>query len=112
MDIRQFITSYVLSLGFLFVVVALVKTRRLDIAYCWLWLGLGICAPLVVLKYDWLVLLSSFMGSETPTTTLFLVSILLLFLISFRLSLIVSEQRRQIKKLSQQLAMQSHETSM
>jgi hypothetical protein len=85
--------------------VRLIQKGRLDISYCWLWLSVGIIAPLIVVKYDWLLWFSKLIGAVSPITTLFLFSILILFLMCLQFSIVISLQRRQIKRLTQQLAM-------
>lgn len=102
---RQFIVSITLSIFLLILIVRLVQKGRLDIAYCWLWLGIGIGTLLVVVRYDWLARLSEFIGAVTTTTTLFLLGFFVVLLMCLQFSLVISSQRRQIKKLSQQLAL-------
>jgi hypothetical protein len=102
---RQFIIALIISLALLFLIVRLIQKGRLDISYCWLWLSVGIIAPLIVVKYDWLLWFSKLIGAVSPITTLFLFSILILFLMCLQFSIVISLQRRQIKRLTQQLAM-------
>ena len=101
---RQFVIALVISLALLFLIIRLIQKGRLDISYCWLWLGVGIIAPLIVIKYDWLLWISKVIGAVSPITTLFLFSILILFLMCLQFSIVISLQRRQIKRLTQQLA--------
>ena len=102
---RQFIASIILGLALLGLVVRLVQKGRLDIAYCWIWLGIGAGALLVVIRYDWLVKLSNLIGAVTITTTLFLIAFFVLLLMTLQFSLVISQHRRQIKKLSQEIAL-------
>jgi hypothetical protein len=106
---KQFYVSLVISLALFFLVVRLIQKGRLDISYCWLWLAVGIAAPLIVIKYDWLLWFSRQIGAVSPVTTLFLFSILILFLMCLQFSLIISLQRRQIKRLTQLIAMRIEE---
>jgi hypothetical protein len=101
---RQLVASLVIGVLMLILIVRLVQRGYLDIAYCWLWLvvGLGICG--IVLKYEWLVQLSDLIGSKTPTTTLFLLAFVILLLLCLQFSMVISTHRRQIKRLTQQLA--------
>jgi Uncharacterized conserved protein (DUF2304). len=87
----------------------LIQKGRLDISYCWLWLAVGIVAPLIVIKYDWLLWFSKQIDVVSPVTTLFLFSILILFLMCLQFSLVISVQRRQIKRLTQLIAMRMEE---
>lgn len=109
MNLRLFIVSYLLSLGLLGLIIRLVQQGKLDIAYCWIWLAFGIVSPLIVLKYDWVIWVSELIGAVTPTTTLFLFAIIILFLMCLQFSMVISAQRRQIKKLVQQVALLSKE---
>ena len=102
---KQFYVSLAISLALFFLVVRLIQKGRLEISYCWLWLSVGIVAPLIVVKYDWLLWFSRQIGAVSPITTLFLFSILILFLMCLQFSLVISLQRRQIKRLTQQIAM-------
>lgn len=105
MSPRQFVITLIISLALLCLIVRLIQKGRLDISYCWLWLGVGIIAPLIIIKYDWLLWFSGVIGAVSPVTTLFLFSILILFLMCLQFSIVISLQRRQIKRLTQQLAM-------
>ncbi len=102
---RQFIASIILSVSLLILIVRLVQKGRLDIAYCWVWLGIGAGSILVVVRYDWLVRLSHLIGAVTITTTLFLIAFFVLLLMTLQFSLVISQHRRQIKKLSQEIAL-------
>ncbi len=104
---RQFYFSIALSFLLLILVIRLVQKGRLDIAYCWLWLGVGLGSLVIVLRYDWLVRLSAFMGAITPTTALFVLAFFVILMMCLQFSLVISTQRRQIKKLSQEIALLS-----
>ena len=106
---KQFYVSLVISLVLFFLVVRLIQKGRLEISYCWLWLAVGITAPMIVIKYDWLLWFSNLIGAVSPVTTLFLFSILILFLMCLQFSLVISLQRRQIKRLTQQIAMRTEQ---
>lgn len=111
---RQLIASIIFSTMLLILVIRLVQKQRLDIAYCWLWLTIGLASLLVVIKYEWLTKLSEIIGSLTNTTTLFLLGFFVVLLMCLQFSLVISAQRRQIKKLCQQMAVltaELHKTS-
>ena len=101
---RQLIVSIILSSLLLVLVVRLVQKQRLDIAYCWLWMAIGLTSLVVVIKYEWLTRLSEAIGSLTNTTTLFLLGFFAVLLMCLQFSLVISAHRRQIKKLCQQMA--------
>lgn len=106
---RQFVASIIMSAMLLILIIRLVQKGRLDIAYCWVWLGVALGAILVVVRYDWLVRLSALIGAVNRTTTLFLMGFAVVLLMSLQFSLVVSKQRRQIKKLTQEMAILSRD---
>lgn len=101
---RQLIASVVIALCLLVLIVRLVQRGHLDIAYCWLWLGIGLGMLLMVLHYEWLLKLSDVIGAVAPTTTLFLLGFLMVLLMCLQFSMVISTHRRQIKRLTQRLA--------
>ena len=102
---QQFIASVILAVLLLVLIVRLVQKGHLDIAYCWLWLGIGVGILVPVLRYDWLLKVSDWIGAVTPTTTLFLAGFVVVLLLCLQFSLVISAHRRQIKKLTQRLAL-------
>ena len=102
---QQFIVSVVVGVLLLFLILRLVQRGLLDIAYCWLWLGVGAGILLVVLHYEWLTQLSEWIGAVTQTTTLFMLGFMVVLLMCLQFSLVISAHRRQIKRLTQRLAL-------
>lgn len=102
---RQIVASIVIGAFILFLIVRLIQKGKLDIAYCWLWLGVGAGMLLVVIRYKWLVAFSDLIGAKVPTTTLFLLGILVILLMCLQFSIVISRHRREIKTLTQQLAL-------
>jgi len=101
---RQSIASFIIGAILLIVIIRLVQRNRLDIAYCWLWLGIGFGIMFVVIRYDWLVRVSNLIGALTPTTTLFLIGFVVILLMCLQFSMVISAHRRQIKRLTQHIA--------
>lgn len=101
---KQLIASIVLALAILVLIIRLVQRGHLDIAYCWLWLGVGAGMLFMVLHYDWLVGLSNLIGAVAPTTTIFLIGFMVILLMCLQFSWVISTHRRQIKRLTQRLA--------
>ena len=106
MNPKQFFVSLIISLVLLAIIIKLIQKGRLDISYCWLWLAVGLVSVLIVIKFEWLLWFSHFIGVVDPISTLFLFSTLALFLMCLQFSIIISSQRRQIKRLAQQIALQ------
>ena len=59
----------------------------------------------IMLKYDWLIALTNFIGAVLPTTTLFIGSIVFLILIAVQFSIKLSLFSNQIKNLAQENAL-------
>ena len=102
---RQLIASVIIGLCLLVLIIRLVQRGHLDIAYCWLWLGIGAGILVIVLRYDWLERFAHLLGAVTPTTALFLLGFVVILLLCLQFSMVVSTHRRQIKKLTQHLAL-------
>lgn len=102
---RQLAACIILGLTLLLLIVRLVQKGRLDIAYCWLWLCIGISGLLVVLRNDLLRFISSLIGAVSDTTTVFILAFFLILLMCLQFSLVISLHRRQIKKLYQKIAL-------
>jgi len=109
MNPKQFFVSLIISLALLALIIRLIQKGRMDISYCWLWLAVGFMSFLIVIKFDWLLSFSHLIGVVDPISTLFLFSILALFLMCLQFSIIISSQRRKIKKLAQQIALRMEE---
>lgn len=109
MNPKLFFVSVVISLALLVLIIRLIQKGRMDISYCWLWLAIGLASVLVVIKVDWLLSFSHLIGVVDPISTLFLFSTLALFLMCLQFSIVISSQRRQIKKLTQQIALRLEE---
>jgi len=108
---RQVVASFLIAVFLLVLIIRLVQKGRLDIAYCWLWLGIGLGIVLVVVRYEWLVRFARLIGAITTTTALFLLGFLVLLLMCLQFSLVISAHRRQIKRLTQRLALVEKEAA-
>ena len=104
MDLRQWFGSILIGLCIFVLIIRLVQRGRLDITYCWLWLGIGLGMVAIVVRYEWLVALSHFIGAVAPTTTVFLLGFVVVLLMCLQFSIVVSTHRRQIKRLTQHIA--------
>ncbi len=109
MEIRQFWSMLIVAVSLFILIIRLVQKGKLDIAYSWLWIGMGLVMLLLVIKYEWLVFFTELIGAITPTTTLFLFAILILLMLCLQFSIVISRHRYQIKKLTQQIAIKTEE---
>ena len=91
---------------FVFVMtVNLVRKRKLREEYSVLWLATSLLMFVLVIRYDWLVALTGFIGAGLPTTTLFICSALFLVLIAVQFSIKISLLTDQVKNLAQENAL-------
>jgi hypothetical protein len=105
MPVRQQIFALIVSLLVIVFTIDMVRKRRLREEYSVLWLTTSLVMLFLVIKYEWLVALTSFIGAGLPTTTLFIGSIVFLMLISVQFSIMISKLTNQIKNLAQDNAL-------
>jgi hypothetical protein len=103
--IRQKIFFFTIAVTLLMVILELVRRRRLRVEYSWLWLASGMTIVLLILRYDLLVWLTDLVGAVIPTSTLFFFCILYLALLSLNYSVRLSSLTRQVKELTQEVAL-------
>lgn len=87
------------------VAINLVRKRKLREEYSVLWLLTSLVMFVLVLRYEWLVALTVFIGASLPTTTLFIGSIIFLMLITVQFSIKISQLTDQVKNLAQENAL-------
>ena len=102
---KQKFFAIVASVLIMFIVVELVRRRRLREEYSWLWLLTGATIILLVLWYDLLVFITHLIGAVAPTTTIFIFGFLFLMLISLHYSIQISKLSHQVKEMAQQLTL-------
>jgi hypothetical protein len=105
MPLRQKLVFLSIAIAFLLVIVELVRRRRLRVEYSWLWIASGLTPILLILRYDLLVRLTELAGAVIPTSTLFFLCILYLALLSLDYAVRLSGLTRQVKELTQELAL-------
>lgn len=109
MTVKQQIFSILVSLAVFFFTIDLVRKKRLREEYSLLWLGTSVLMLILIIKYEWLLLLTKLIGAVLPTTTLFLGSILFLVLLSVQFSIKISKLSNQVKDLVQENALLRYE---
>jgi hypothetical protein len=105
MPLRQKLFFLSVALLFLVIIVELVRRRRLRVEYSWLWIASGATPIVLILRYDLLVWLTQLVGAVIPTSTLFFLCILYLGLLSLDYGVRLSGLTRQVKELTQELAL-------
>jgi len=109
MPFQQQIFALLVSILIFVAVVDLVRKRRLREEYSVLWLATSVLMFVLVLRYEWLVALTTLIGAGLPTTTLFLGSIIFLMLLSVQFCIKISKLTDQVKNLSQENALMKAE---
>ena len=109
MTIKQQIFSILISLAVFFITIELVRKKRLREEYSLLWLCTSMMMIVLIIRYDWLLVLTKIIGAVLPTTTLFLGSIIFLMLLSVQFSMRISRLADQIKDLVQENALLRYE---
>ncbi len=105
MPIRQKVFAIIISLSILLGIIELVRRRKLQEEYCFLWLITGFGLLLLTLWYGLLVRITQFIGAVMPTTTLFLFGIIFLMLVGLHSSLKISSLSTQVRTLAQELSL-------
>lgn len=105
MPLRQKIFALCVCVIVFVLTIELVRKRRLKEEYSILWLMTSATMLFLVLKYDWLVALTQFIGVGLPTSTLFLGAIVFLILLAIQFSLKISKLSDQLKNLAQDNAL-------
>ena len=105
MPLRQKIVFLAIALALLMVIVELVRRRRMRVEYSWVWIASGLITILLILRYDLLIALTTFVGAAIPTSTLFFLCILYLAALCLNYSVRLSTLTREVKELAQELAL-------
>lgn len=105
MPVSQKIFALLICCTVFIVAINLVRKRKLREEYSVLWLITSLTMFILVLRYDWLVALTAFIGAGLPTTTLFICSIIFLMLIAVQFSIKISSLTDQVKNLAQENAL-------
>ena len=105
MPLKQQIFALIVCVVVFIFTIDMVRKRRLREEYSVLWLTTSIIMFVLVIKYEWLVSITSFIGAGLPTTTLFIGSIIFLMLISVQFSIMISKLSNQVKNLAQDNAL-------
>lgn len=97
-----------LALIFLFVAFQAVSKKKMQLKYSLLWLLVALCMVIAACFPDLIQWLTKLAGIETPSNFIYLLGIVVLLILSFSLSMIVSRQSDQIKRLAQYTAIEAY----
>jgi len=105
MPIRNQIVALLVGFGMLFLIIELVRRRKLREEYSWLWLMTGSVILLLALWFDLLKWVTQVVGAVTPASTIFLFAFLFLIFISLHFSVVISKLTDRNKELAQRYAL-------
>ncbi len=109
MPIKQKFAVVFVIILFLMFVFNLVRTRKLREAYSAFWLFAGIGMLVLVIRYDWLVALTRFMGIVLPTSTIFMLGIMVILAVEVQVTGVLTRHHDTIQQLVQEIGLLSRE---
>lgn len=105
MNTRLTIFLFVIWILIFIILLYKMKSRKTDIRFVLPWILLDIVMMIITAVPGILTFFCSLFGIETPSNMLFFFGMIFLVIIAFSMSLTISRQQEQIRKLSQQLAL-------
>ena len=83
MPLEQKITAIIIAVSIFFLIIELVRRRKLREEYSWLWLLTGTILLVLTLEYQLLVWITGLIGAAAPTSTLFFLLLYFSFLSAY-----------------------------
>ena len=105
MTLHQKVFALLVGIGILAVILEMVRRKRLGEEYSFLWLLIGAGTVVLVLWQGLLEWVTSLIGAVAQTTTIFIFGIVVLVLINLHFSVKITKLSRQVKDLTQQIAL-------
>lgn len=96
------------ALAFFVIAFHAVSKKKMQLRYSLLWMLVALCMVIAACFPGLIQCLSDLAGIETPSNFIYLLGIVVLLALSFSLSMIVSRQSDQIKKLAQYSAIETY----
>lgn len=104
MTLHQRIFALFIGIGIFIMILEMVRRRKLEEEYSFLWLIIGLGIVVLVLWQGLLEWLTHLIGAVAQTTTIFIFGLVILVLINLHFSVKITKLSRQVKDLAQQLA--------
>jgi hypothetical protein len=109
MPLKQKIAVIIMILLFIMFVFNLVRTRKLREAYSIFWLVAGFIMLILVIRYDWLIAITNLMGIVLPTSTIFLLGIMVILAVEVQVAGVLTQNHNSIQKLIQEMGLLNQE---
>jgi len=110
MFIRQQVVAITIAVIIFVTIIELVRKRKLREEYSWLWLVTGAGLFVFAVWSGLLKTVTQFIGASVSTSTIFFFGIIFLIVLNLYFSIVISAFARQIKNLSQELALLKNKT--
>jgi len=104
MSIRVKIVALVISIGMMLLIIELVRRRKLREEYSWLWLLTGSVIIVLMMWFGLLKWTTHLIGAIKPSSAIFFLAFLFLFIISLHFSVVISKLTDRNKELAQKYA--------
>jgi hypothetical protein len=104
MSIRVKIVALVISIGMMVLIIELVRRRKLREEYSWLWLLTGSVIIVLMMWFGLLKWTTHLIGAIKPSSAIFFLAFLFLFIISLHFSVVISKLTDRNKELAQKYA--------
>ena len=105
MEMRlRLILAFVIFL-FILVVINFIKKDNISLKYSLIWLISGVLVIIATMIPNFLEKMSKILGFELVSNMIFMIAIIILLLISFSFTIIVSRQTQKIRLLIQEVSM-------
>lgn len=105
MTLHQRIFALFIGISIFVVIIELVRRKRLGEEYSFLWLIIGLGTVVLVLFQKFLKWLTYLIGAVAQTTTIFIFGFVIIILINLHYSVKITELKRQVRELAQQIAL-------
>ena len=105
MSIRVKIVALVISIGMMLLIIELVRRRKLREEYSWLWLLTGSVIIVLMMWFGLLKWTTHLIGAIKPSSAIFFLAFLFLFIISLHFSVVISKLTDRNKELAQKYAL-------
>lgn len=105
MSIKLQIALLIASIVTVTVVTIFVVKYKMNVKYGVVWILWGLIMLFFSLFPDMITYLSNLLGVQTPSNTVFLITIFLVYILSFYIFMKISKQNDEIKNLTYQIAL-------
>lgn len=102
------IEMIVISIAFLIMVIRTINRKRLWLQYAFIWIFMAIGMILISMFPNLAIKFSNIANIEVPSNFIYLLGLLVLLVLTFSLSIIVSKQSQEIKKLIQIISIEKY----